>query len=200
VILEAVVTTLDAAGTLNVAPLGPWVDPQLTRFTLKPFRPSRTYDNLKATGHATIHVTDDVYLIARCVTHTLEAPPPHHAVGEGRFRVLDDACRYFCVEVTRWDDDPLRATAHCAVVEQGELRPWFGFNRAKHATLEAAILASRAHMIDADDLHRQLRQLSVAVEKTAGPRERAAFDLIVDYVRRGSGEHHLSHGEVDHDA
>ena len=50
VILEGIVTTLNHDGALNIAPMGPEVDPGLSmaRFVLRPFRTSTTYHNLKA--------------------------------------------------------------------------------------------------------------------------------------------------------
>ncbi|MCG8653076.1 MAG: DUF447 family protein, partial [Pirellulales bacterium] len=68
-ILESIVTSVDAAGNVNIAPMGPRVetssqtrDLQITEFTLRPFQSSRTYANLVETGKAVIHVTDDVEL------------------------------------------------------------------------------------------------------------------------------------------
>ncbi len=213
-ILEAIVTTTNAAGQVNVAPMGPTVDRDLTRFTLKPFRPSTTYDNLKATGRATIHVTDDSLLFARAVTHCLTPLPPLTAVGlhktgaqqptgdtnpgqmesgeietgqtvvtgEVGWWALSDACRYFAVEVTDWRDDDPRAIAACRVIETAEWRPFFGFNRAKHAVIEAAILASRAHFLDRQMIEKQMHELAVLVDKTAGDAEYEAFSLIENYL------------------
>ena len=70
-ILEAIVTSVDLNGNVNLAPMGPVVaddfgeqkDPD--RLMLKPFNSSRTYRNLIATGKAVVHVTDDVSLFAR---------------------------------------------------------------------------------------------------------------------------------------
>src|SRR6478752_5534400 len=64
-ILEGIVTSLDAGGALNVAPMGPIVDESMSRLRLRPYQSSRTYRNLKATGCGVLHVVDDVLLIAR---------------------------------------------------------------------------------------------------------------------------------------
>ena len=65
VILEGIVTTLSPDGTLNVAPMGPQVEPDDA-----PVRPPAVPDlddlpNLKARGEGVLHVTDDVLLLAR---------------------------------------------------------------------------------------------------------------------------------------
>ena len=57
-ILEGLVTTLDAVGAVNLAPMGPRVAFQagpdgallLDDFVLRPFRTARTYQNLITTG------------------------------------------------------------------------------------------------------------------------------------------------------
>ena len=70
-ILEAIVTSIDLNGTVNLAPMGPVVPDDFgaqktpETLVLKPFRSSLTYQNLMATGKAVVHVTDDVSLIAK---------------------------------------------------------------------------------------------------------------------------------------
>jgi len=69
------------------------------------------------------------------------------------------------------------------VVHRGVNREFMGFNRAKHAVLEAAILATRTHLLPADQIRDEYARLQIIVEKTAGPREREAMALLTDYVR-----------------
>ena len=183
-ILESIVTTVDRQGHVNIAPMGPTVDEPLTRFTLRPFRTSTTYENLRQTQRATIHVTDDSMLFAKAVTHQLDELPPLTSLESGEWQVLSDACRYFAVVVENWQDDEMRAIVDCRVVHEASLRPFFGFNRAKHAVIEAAILASRKHLLPATTIDQSLRELEILVEKTAGPKEQAAFNLLKDYLSK----------------
>jgi hypothetical protein len=69
------------------------------------------------------------------------------------------------------------------VVHRGVSREFLGFNRARHAVLEAAILATRTHLLPADQIRDEFAKLQVIVEKTAGPREREAMALLTDYVQ-----------------
>ena len=46
-ILEGIVTTRNADGSINVSPMGPLVDRGLTSFRFRPFQTSHTYQNLK---------------------------------------------------------------------------------------------------------------------------------------------------------
>ena len=72
-ILEAIVTSVDGHGRLNIAPMGPRVDPDLLlqpvpngmTMVLRPFNSSRTYRNLIETRKAVVHVSDDSQLLAR---------------------------------------------------------------------------------------------------------------------------------------
>jgi hypothetical protein len=59
----------------------------------------------------------------------------------------------------------------------------FGFNRAKHAVLEAAILATRTHLIPPAEIEKEFERLRVIVNKTAGPQETEAFALLEAHVR-----------------
>lgn len=189
-ILESIVTTADPAGSVNVAPMGPRVSSaEFERFVLRPFTSSQTYRNLIATGRAVVHITDDVLLFARAVVGDLQSEKLVHSVERGRFWPLRDCHRWFAVEVDSiGDDEPgleqdHRVEISCRVYRTEIVRPFFGFNRAKHAVLEAAILASRTHLIEAEKIEDQLQQLSPLVEKTAGPAEREAFDLLCRSIR-----------------
>ena len=66
-ILEGVVTTINADGSVNISPMGPKVDDAMRQFVLRPYQTSTTYQNLKRTGEGIFHITDDVELIAHGV-------------------------------------------------------------------------------------------------------------------------------------
>jgi hypothetical protein len=189
-ILEGIVTTLDESGALNVAPMGPIVDDALTRLTLRPFQASQTYRNLKAHGCGVFHVTDDVLLIAQAALDRLPELPATFPAEQVAGRVLVDCCRWFEFRVVTLDDSQERTHVEAVVVHTGRRRDFFGFNRAKHAVLEATILATRLHLIPADEVRAELTRLRIPVEKTAGPRERAAWELVANYVDEWFAQHH----------
>lgn len=189
-ILEGIVTTLDADGRLNVAPMGPRVEPGLRRFVLRPFRTSTTYRNLKANGEGVLHVTDDVLLLARTAIG-LEPEAPTRAASAVRGRVLVNACRYYEFRAIWIDDREERTTIEAETVAEGRLRDFFGLNRAKHAVVEAAILATRVHLLAIPEIVAELARLAPLVEKTGGEAERVAFALLEAHVRaagEGRGE------------
>lgn len=180
-ILEGIVTTLNRDGSPNVSPMGPIVDEAVSRLTFRPFQTSQTYENLKRGGQGAFHVVDDVLLIARAVTGRLETPAtfPAKAIDGA---VLADCCRWFEFEVTSLDDSQERTTIETQIVHRGHNREFFGFNRAKHAVLEAAILVTRLFLLDRDEVRCEFRKFAVIVDKTGGAAEREAFTVLEHYL------------------
>jgi len=183
-ILEGVVTTLNDDRTVNVSPMGPIVDEQMQQFVLRPFRSSTTYKNLKRDGHAVFHVTDDVELIAQAAVGQPQPTPKLIATPSIDGMRLADACRWYALEVVSIEDQGPRTRVVARTLEQGRNRDFFGFNRAKHAVLEAAILATRVQLLPADQIAADLDRLAPLVEKTGGPPERRAFDFLRNYINR----------------
>jgi hypothetical protein len=182
-ILESIVTTRNPDGSVNIAPMGPIVDEGVTRLLLRPFKTSTTFQNLVRTRCGICHVTDDVLLLAQAAINRIVPEPrllPAEAVvGD----VLADACRWYEFRVTAIDDSSERTEMQAEVVHTGRLRDFFGFNRAKHAVVEGAILATRVHLLPRESLLEQFAALRVTVEKTAGPSEMQAFALLDEHVR-----------------
>ena len=191
-ILESIVTTVDPSGQVNIAPMGPTVlskgDPtspvfkkDVDGFVLRPFKTSTTYANLIANPFATIHVTDDALLFARAAVSNLskidQAKLVHQLEGT-QWWPLGDCHRWFAVQVSKVHDDELRVSMDCRVVDSSEVRPYFGFNRAKHAVIEAAILATRTHLLPVESVLSEIDRLQPLVDKTGGPDEHEGFDLL----------------------
>jgi hypothetical protein len=181
VILEGIVTTLDEAGRLNVAPMGPRVEPGMRRFVLRPYKTATTYRNLAATRAGVLHVTDDALLLARAAIG-LDPEAPTRPADVVRGRILTGACRYYEFRVAAIDDREDRTTIEAETVAMGRLRDVFGWNRAQHAVVEAAILATRVDFLPIAEITAEFRRLAVLVEKTGGAAERAAFRLLRDHV------------------
>jgi hypothetical protein len=188
-ILEGIVTTVSAAGMVNIAPMGPLVHPnpetgEFARFVLRPFRTSRTYANLHEHGEGVLHVTDDVLLLARSALGTLDVLPQLVPARCVRGQVLADCCRYYEFRITSRDERAERVCMEAEVVHTGRRRDFFGFNRAKHAVVEAAILATRTAILPLGEIEAEFDKLAVIVAKTGGPQEQTAFTLLRDHLRR----------------
>jgi hypothetical protein len=163
--------------------MGPIVDDAFTKLIFRPFKTSTTYKNLKATGVGVFHVTDDVLTIARGATRKLQAAelelmPAKHVHG----LVLTSACRYHEVRVTELDDAEDRTRIVAEIVHTGRLRDFFGFNRATHAVIEAAILASRVHLTGAKFVLDEFEQLQIAIDKTGSDPEHAAMNELRQFI------------------
>ena len=88
-------------------------------------------------------------------------------------------------EITPSGDGSPRSRVRARVVAAGTgAREPLGLCRARHAAVEASILASRLRWLGGEHVLAELARLQELVDKTAGPRERAAMD----YVRRYVGE------------
>ncbi len=208
-ILEGVVTTRNLDGSANISPMGPVVDEGMRRIVLRPFRTSTTYANLRRVGAGVLHVTDDVLLMAQAAVGTPDPLPRLVTVGEmlaaaecGDLRalsddvrdalvladdvrdalVLADACRWYAFRVVEVDERAERVSIVADVVRSGRVRDFFGFNRGKHAVIEAAILATRVAILPRAEIDAQWAPLRSWVEKTGGPQERAAFEYLESWV------------------
>jgi hypothetical protein len=177
VIVEGIVTTLDERGAVNIAPMGPVVDAEARQIELRPFKTSTTYRNLAAAAEGVFHVVDDALLLARAaIGRDIEAETrPAECV---RGAVITTACWYLEFRVLSRDDRADRASLRAEVACRRSLRDFVGWNRAKHAILELAILATRADFLDPGELESEFRRLRVLVEKTGGADERLAYDLL----------------------
>ncbi|MCA9078047.1 MAG: DUF447 family protein [Planctomycetaceae bacterium] len=181
-ILEGIVTTLNEDDSVNVAPMGPILDETMQTLLLRPFQTSTTYHNLKRTSCGVLHVTDDVLLLARAAINALDGVLETQPANKIDGVVLASACRWYEFEVTSLDDTDERTRIECRIVHVGRLRDFFGFNRAKHAVIEAAILATRVHLLPADEIRAEFDRLAAPINKTAGPQEREAFTLLSEFV------------------
>jgi hypothetical protein len=187
-ILEGMVTSRSQTGEWNLAPMGPLVDPEMTQLVLRPFQTSRTFQNLKETRCGVFHVVDDVLLLAKAAISQLRDLPETFPAEKIDGAVLQSACRWYEFEIESIDVSEQRTVMQARVVHQGRIRDFFGLNRAKHAVLEAAILATRTHLLTQQELFQQYESLAEIVRKTAGPDETEAFRLLEEYVTRAYAE------------
>ena len=184
-IIESIVTTQGFDGAVNLAPMGvEWGEETIV---IKPFLETTTFRNLEATRAAVVNLTDDVLLFAQGAigTATAAVRPAERVRGA----ILADTAAWREVEVVSIDASPPRSRIVTRVVHRGSARDFPGFNRARHAVLEAAILATRTHLIPAPELQADLARLRIIVDKTAGPREHEAMTLLERFVEQKLAGH-----------
>ena len=183
-IRECIVTTINAEGKVHIAPLGLIADGD--GWIIAPFKPSTTLDTLRATPFAVANFTDDVLVFAGCLTGNKDWPTRASTHVPGA--VLESSLAHAELQVAEVEEDEQRPRFHCRVMHEATHAPFKGFNRAQAAVIEAAILASRLHMLPREKIERELAYLQIAVEKTAGPREHEAWRILVEKI-----EDHYKH-------
>jgi uncharacterized protein len=182
-IIETVTTTINPDGTVNCAAMG--VEWGHDVIVIKPFPSTRTLRNLRNTGAAVVNLTDDILLFTEAAL--TDPHPSTRPAATVAGAVLEDACSWREVTVEAIDDGGPRARVTTRVVDRGTGREFLGFNRARHAVLEASIIASRARWLPPEEVRAELERLQVLVDKTAGPREREAMELVRRHVRAAVG-------------
>jgi hypothetical protein len=180
-IRETIVTTAGRDGRVHIAPIGLIAGAGDAAWIIAPFRPSATLDNLRALPFAVANYTDDVRIFAGCLTGRSDWP----TVASDRVPVprLADALTHAELAVSDVTEDAERPRFHCRIVHQASHGPFAGFNRAKAAVVEAAILVSRLHLLPREKLEGEIAYLKIAVSKTAGPAEQQAWDWLMEKIR-----------------
>jgi uncharacterized protein len=182
-ILEGLVTTVQADGSCRVAPMGPRILGDFDRLLLRPFPTSQTYQNLAARPEGVFHVVDDVLLLARAAVGQAGQPTTRPAVGIQGF-ILEDACRAYEFRIIERDETGERMALTAEIVTRHAIRDFWGFNRARHAVVELAILMTRRHFLSPELIQGEIERLRPWVVKTGGTREHQAFDFL---AQLGSG-------------
>jgi len=177
-IFETIVTTQSVEGRTHIAPMGIYEQDGLA--VLAPFKPSATLGNVLATGHAVQNFCDDVRVFAGCLTGRCDWPlAPARLIPCVR---LVNALGHSELRLERVQEDKLRPRLYCRRVHQEQHGGFRGFNRAQAAVIEAAILVSRLDMLPWEKIEAEVKYLSIALEKTAGPHEREAWSWLMEKI------------------
>jgi hypothetical protein len=178
-IRETILTTVSGDGRLHIAPIGIIADGD--GWIISPFHPSTTLDNLRDVPFAVANYSDDVRIFAGCLTGRLDWPTT--VADEVPVPRLADALAHSELAVTRVTEDEQRPRFHCRVVHRASHAPFQGFNRAKAAVIEAAILVSRLHLLPREKIEKEIAHLELAVSKTAGAAEEQAWNWLTEKIR-----------------
>ncbi len=173
-IFETIVTTR-AQGRDQIVPLGVRHEGGFT--VLAPFRPSATLAFLLESRCAVVNCTDDVRVFAGCLTGRYDWPT--RAAERVACNRLSEALAHSELELDHVQDDAARPRLYFREVLSAHHAPFRGFNRAQAAVIEGAILVSRLGMLPREKIEGDMKYLSIAVEKTAGPHEREAWDWLM---------------------
>jgi len=183
VILEGLVTTRNPDGSVNVAPQGPITSAALTTLTFRPFPESNTYANLQRERRGVFHLVDDVLLLAQTALDLPHPPPSTEPAARIDGQVLRDCCRWCEFVIERIDLTGERPVFEARVVHRGWRRDHCGFNRARHAVIEATIAASRLAWLGRDEVLAEIARCRAPVLKTGDEREQEALRLVEEFVQ-----------------
>lgn len=175
---EGVIVTTAADGGAHVTPMG--FERAGEEVMVAPFEPSTTLANLRRHPCASLSMTDDVRVVAGCLTGRREWPLAATAVVPG-WR-LAQCLAHLELEVATVLEDATRPRFRLRVVAETMHAPFRGFNRAQAAVVEAAILVSRLDFIDPAKLAREMQYLHIAVSKTAGEHEWTAWRWLLEAI------------------
>ena len=178
-IRESIVITTDKKNNVHVAPMG--IIFKKKYIIISPFVPSQTYSNLKEYPYAVINFTDDVKIFSDCI------------LGKKKFKIkptkkiksfyLQETLSYFEVKVSKYYQDSIRPRFNCKIINETMRKPFKGFNRAKAAVIEGAILISRLKILPLKKIKKELQYLQIAVDKTAGSNEKIAWTKLMKKIK-----------------
>ncbi|MCR4418677.1 MAG: DUF447 family protein [Clostridia bacterium] len=187
-IRETIVSSADAAGNPNFAPMGVVVEEadigRGAEIGLRVYRGSRTGANLLEVRQGVVNLVDDVLLyVTTALFDALPEWEPSFAVRPPGMRGAPGRWEFVVVaaeEEVRRGARVDRVTGR-VVHTVGGHGGFKGFCRAQWAVLEATIAATRVGYVGPEvlacwDYWQRL------VERTGGPREKTAFRLVRDYL------------------
>ena len=179
-IRESIVITTDLKNKPHVTPMGIIYDKN--KLIISPFIPSKTYLNLKENPYAAINFTDDVNIFVDSL------------LGKSNFKIkstkeiksfyLENALSYIEVKVTKFIENKIRPKFECKILKETSLGSFKGFNRAQLSVIEAAILVSRIKILPVTKIKREINYLKIAVDKTAGKKEKIAWTKLIKKINR----------------
>jgi hypothetical protein len=188
-IIETIFSTLDKSGKTNFAPMGlVWGDEIVV---VRPFRSTRTFQNLRSSGCGVASLSDNTLAYARCALFDENLPSFPAIVVPGS--VYQEACSWLELKVLSCRETDDRCDFECQVVHKGRQRDFLGYCRAGNAVIEAIILATRLPYLDLHALEDSLNHYSKIVEKTGSATEKDAFRLVCEYIQ----DHKAPNGRHD---
>lgn len=177
-IYETIVSSVSAEGVPHVTPFG--IRMQGGLVVIAPFKPSTTLTNILATGHAVVNLTDDVRVFAAA----LAAKPIASLTSASKVNGvrLTELLAHKELKLVKFEDDDVRPQLFLEIVHEAQHQPFQGFNRAQAAVIELAVLVSRLKRLPLEKICREIEYLTIAIDKTAGPRELEAWGWLMEMV------------------
>tara|TARA_B100001123_G_C14930899_1_gene875692 strand:+ start:237 stop:776 length:540 start_codon:yes stop_codon:yes gene_type:complete len=177
-IRESIVITTDLENNPHIAPMGiTFINKKLI---ISPFVPSKTYLNLKNNPYAVINFTDDVNIFVDSLMgkKNFDIKPIKKIKGF----YLRNTLSYLQIKVIKFINNKTRPKFECKIIKKVSLGSFKGFNRAQSSIIEAAILISRINIIPMKKIKKEINYLKIAIEKTAGKKEKIAWNKLMKKI------------------
>lgn len=178
-ILETIITTQDVDGNTHVTPFG--VQKQDGFVVISPYKPSTTLANILSTDVAVMNLTDDVRVFAGALTKRVawQLQAVNHVAGHR----LQNTLSHQELKLVKVIDDAMRPQLIMQVLHEENHRAFAGFNRAKAAVIELAVLVSRLNRLPMEKITQEMQYLQIAMDKTAGVAEKEAWAWLVEAIQ-----------------
>ncbi len=184
-IIEGILTTRNPDGSAHLAAMGPIINAEQDQFRLRPYPDTTTFANLTRESNAVFHITDDASLIAAIAIKCAPAAVPMTHAATCLGHVLRDCCQHFELRVSEVHPAP-KVEFACELTHRAFHRPFLGFCRARHAVLEAAILATRVPYLPHDLIRSEYKKYTRIVEKTGTRSDAESMTMLQDFFERQS--------------
>jgi hypothetical protein len=177
-IFETIISTVNSQGDVHVTPFG--IQMQDGLVIISPYKPSVTLENILASKHAVMNLTDDVRVFAGALTRRKAwmISPAEKVVG---YR-LTEALAHKELKLVKVNEDNTRPQLFLEIVNEVQHKSFQGFNRAQAAVIELAVLASRLQMLSKQKVLAEMTYLQIAIDKTAGEREVQAWSWLTEKI------------------
>jgi hypothetical protein len=123
-------------------------------------------------------------VFAGCVTGRRNWPTLAVDAGATPAARLACAHSHVLLRLSGVGEDAQRPTLRLDRAQEVQHSTFPGFNRAQAAVIEGAVLASRLHLLPREKIETEMAYLQIAIDKTAGPPEREAWDWLCEAVAR----------------
>lgn len=177
-IFETIISTINTDGDAHVTPFGIRMQDGLV--VISPYKPSTTLQNILATGHAVLNLTDDVRVFAAALT------------GRSSWQLLiadkvpgvrlANTLVHKELKLLKVEDDLVRPQLYLEIMYEVQHASFQGFNRAQAAVIELAVLVSRLKRLPMEKVQQEMQYLQIAIDKTAGPLELEAWAWLTEAV------------------
>ncbi len=181
-IIETIVSTRSASGSVNFAPMGATFSSD-GRVVFVVYHSTQTYRNLEANLSGVINLVSDVTLFVKTALYDFS---PAHALSnhvEGGIMDLAEEAVEFEIDNIEPMEGKSKLSGH--VVSRKTLKtPEAGLNRGRIAAIEALIAVTRIGVLDRMEIAQTMERSREIVNKTGGAKELEAMKLIEEVYEK----------------